>query len=443
LRAFPRSRAPAVLTPVQVTYEKLGPCQAKVHFTVPSDEFRGAVRRALNNAGRNVRMKGFRPGHVPEQVIEKQFGAQIRNDAIEHFVRQAFEQAVKENALKVVGFQRVNLEEVKILEGVDFTHEFEVSLRPEIDLGTYRGLAIESELEPAMDNEVEDALKNFRMQQSQPEPAGDAGLPIDGMALVKVEWFHDGQSVFARDGLRLSPETPTPGSDPEDFKRAMLGVKDGESREIPLVFPEEFDKAELRGKPGICRLIVSQAYKMIPPSDADVRRFFDVQDDAALKVVVRQKIEEAKREQENQRIESVLLDKLITSHEFELPQMMLDEQTNARLMQMARQLEQQGTPKEKIQEQTESQRASARESAARGMRALFLVQTIAEKEKLLVGREDMQSELATIAERNNASVEEVTEYYKKNNLFDQMAIEILERKVRKFVRENAKITEPS
>jgi trigger factor len=119
---------------VQVTVEKLGPCQAKVHFTVPGPEFHGAVRRAMADAGRNVKMKGFRPGHVPPQVIERQFGKQIRQQAIEHFVRQAFEQAVKENELKVVGFQRLDFEKVAVLEGADFVHELEVSLRPEIAL---------------------------------------------------------------------------------------------------------------------------------------------------------------------------------------------------------------------------------------------------------------------------------------------------------------------
>jgi trigger factor len=428
---------------VQVTLEKLGPCQAKVHFTVPSDEFQSVMRRAYAHAGRNVRMKGFRPGHVPEQVIEKQFGPQIRNDAIEHFVRQAFEQAVKENSLKVVGFQRVNLDDVKIVLGGDFTHAFEVSLRPEIALGEYKDVAIESELEPVMDHEVEEALKSFRAQQAQPHPAGDAGLPLDGMALVKVEWLHDGKTVLSRDGLRLSPESPTPGTDPEEFKQTMLGVKDGETRELPMVFPEEFDQADLRGKPGLCRLSVSQAFRMVPPTDEEVWRFFDVKDAAALQTTVRDKIEEAKREQENQRIEGALLEKLLAAHEFELPAMMLDEQTSSRLSQLSKQLEQQGTPPDRIQEQVDSQRDQMREAAARGMRALFLIQAIAEKENLLVNRDDMQAELKSIAERNNSTVEEVTEYYKKNNLFDQMAIEILERKVRKFLRENAKVTQPS
>jgi trigger factor len=428
---------------VQVTVEQLGPCQAKVHFTVPGDEFQGAMRRALAHAGRNVRMKGFRPGHVPPQVIEKQFGPQIKNDAIEHFVRQAFDQAVKENSLKVVGFQRVNLEEVKILEGADFSHQFEVSLRPEIQLGEYKGLAIESELEPVMDGEVEGALKNFRMQQSHPEPAGDDGLPADGMAIAKVEWLHAGETVLSRDGLRLSPETPPPGVDPGEFRAALTGAKDGETRELAMVFPDEVEKAELRGQSGTCRVSVSQAYKMVPPGDEEVLRFFDAKDDAALKVIVREKIEEAKQEQENQRVEGALLEKLLATHEFDLPQMMVDEQTNARLAQAARQLEQQGVQKDKIAEQIEPQRDAARDAAVRGMRALFMVQTIGEKENLLVSRDDMQAELKTIAQRNDSSVEEVTEYYKKNNLFDQMALEILERKVRRFLRENAKVTVPA
>lgn len=428
---------------MQVTVEQLGHCQAKVHFTVPGDEFQGAVRRALAHAGRNVRMKGFRPGHVPAQVIEKQFGPQIKNDAIEHFVRQAFEQAVKENALKVVGFQRVNVDDVKILEGADFSHQFEVSLRPEIQLGEYKGLAIESELEPVMDGEIDAALANFRVQQSHPEPAGDEGLPADGMAIAKIEWIHAGESVLAREGLRISPQSPPPGVDADEFKTAMTGVKDGETREIPMVFPDEIEKAELRGKPGTCRVSVSQAYRMVPPGDEEVLRFFEAKDDAALKAIVREKIEEAKQEQENQRVEAALLDKLLAAHEFDLPQMMLDEQTNARLQQAARQLEQQGVPKDKIPEQVEPQRDAAREASVRGMRALFLVQTIGEKENLLVSRDDMQAELKAIAQRNDSTVEEVTEYYKKNNLFDQMALEILERKVRRFLRENAKVSVPA
>ena len=427
---------------MQVTVEKLGPCQAKVSFTVPKEEFQGAVRRALGEAGRNVRMKGFRPGHVPPQVIERQFGGEIRRGTIEDFVHKAFQQAVEQNALKVVGHPRVDLEAIQPLEGVDWSSTFEVSLRPEIQLENYKGVSIESELEQVLDPEVDSALGSLKAQQAHPEPAGDAGLPEDGLALGKVEWLSGEEVVFARDGLRLSPEQPTPGCEPGAFLKALTGAKDGEARTIPMTFPPDFDKEELRGKPGTTRITVNQAYRMVPPTDEEVRKIFGAADEKDLKVKVREKIEQAKIENEQARIERKLLEQLLQSHAIELPTVLVDQQVEARLQEVARELEAAGTPKERIPEQVETQREAARKSSEQGLKALFLVQTIAEKENLLVSRDDMKAELESIAARNQTTVEEVAEYYKKQNLFDQMAIEILERKVRRFLRESAQITEP-
>jgi trigger factor len=428
---------------VQVTVEKTGPCQARVRFTVPGSEFHGAVARAVSQAGRTMNLKGFRPGHIPPQIVEKQFGKQIRADAMQHFVQQAVDQAIKENSLKVVGFQRVNLEQITVLEGADFTQQVEISLRPEITLGTYKGIALESELEPVTAREVEDAIANLKLQRSQPEPAGEEGLPADGMALAKVEWLSGSETVLSRDGIRLSPRTPPPGVEAAAFEKALTGAKDGETRECALTFPPEFDREDLRGKPGLCRVSVTQAYRMIPPTDQEIRELVGAADEAGLKTIVREKIGEAKLEREQQRLEGLLVDKLLEKHEFELPQMMVDEQTQARLNQLAQQMAQQNVPQDKIQAQLESQKDNAREAARKGCRALFLMQAVAEAEKLLVTQDDMKAEVQTIAARNNAKPEEVVEYYQKNGLLDQMAIELLERKVRRFLRENAVVKEPS
>lgn len=428
---------------MQVTLERTGPCQAKIHFTVPHDEWKATFRQGLQHISQNAQMKGFRPGKVPPQILEKQFGSQVRNDAIEYFVRKAYEQAVGENELKIVGFQRVNLDEVKILENVDWKQSFEVSLRPEITLGDYKGIEIESELEPVMDQEVENAIQNLKGQQSRPEPVGDAGLPADGMAVVDVEWILDGKTVLKRENLRVAPKTPSPGVEAAAFELALTGVKDGDTREIAMVMPQEIEPAEMRGKAATTRISVKQAFRMIPPTDEDIRKIFGAADDAALRKTVAEKIGEAKVEQENTRIEGAILEKLLASHTIELPSMMVDEQQRARLEQMKAQMKQQGAPEERANEEAEKQKDAAREAAEKGLRALFLIQTIGEKEKQLVTREDVEAELQRIAERNRAKVEEVRDYYQKNKLFDQMAVEILERKVRRFLRENAKVSTPS
>lgn len=428
---------------MEVTVETVGPCQAKIRFTVPGTEFQGTMKRALQNAGKNANMKGFRPGHVPPQIIQKHYGQQIKNETIEHFVRQAYEQAVKEKALKVVGFQRVNVDEIQILEGTDFSHAFELSLRPEITLANYKGMTIESELEPVLEQEVDAAVENVERQQAHPEPAGDDGLPADGMALAKIEWLAGEENVLTRDGLRISPQSPTPGTDPAEFEKILTGAKDGDVREVPMTFPPDYEKEALRGKTGVTRVTIGQAYKLVPPTQAELFKLLNVTDEAALKKLVREKLGEAKSVQEHGRIENVILETIVKSHTFDVPKMMVDEQTNARLAQLKQQMTQQGASAEAAEKQAESQRENARTASERGVRTLFLMQAIAEKENLLVTREDMQAEVQAIAERNNAKVEEVVKYYQEKNLFDQMAVEVLERKVRKFLRESAQIKEPS
>jgi len=428
---------------VQVTVEKTGPCQAKVLFTVPGSTFQKAVKDALTNAGKNLNLKGFRPGHVPPQIVEKQYGKQIRTEAMQHFVNEAMNKAIQDNGLKVVGFQQVHLETLTVLDGADFSHHIEISLRPEITLKSYKGVKVESQLAPVIDEEIKNAIENLRQQQSVPEPAGTAGLPENGVAIAKIEWVVDGNSILSRENIRISPQQPIPGCDAAAFAKALRGATDGASCEVPLTIPQEFDKEELRGKSGTCKITVQQAYALKSPNDEDLQKMVGAKDSADMQRIVREKIGEAKQQQEDQRQEAAILDALLSTHEFELPEMMVEQQTQARLGQYAQQLQQSGAPADVIQKQVETQRGAASEASRKGVRALFLMQAIAEAEKLLVSQDDMRNEIMSIAQRNQAKPQDVADHFQKNNLFDQLAIELLERKVRKFLRENASVTTPS
>lgn len=428
---------------MQVTVEKTGPCQAKVLFTVPGSTFQKAVKDALTNAGKNLNLKGFRPGHVPPQIVEKQYGKQIRTEAMQHFVNEAMNKAIQDNGLKVVGFQQVHLETLTVLDGADFSHHIEISLRPEITLKSYKGVKVESQLAPVIDEEIKNAIENLRQQQSVPEPAGAGGLPENGVAIAKVEWVVDGNSILSRENIRISPQQPIPGCDAAAFAKALRGATDGASCEVPLTIPQEFDKEELRGKSGTCKITVQQAYALKSPNDEDLQKMVGAKDSADMQRIVREKIGEAKQQQEDQRQEAAILDALLSTHEFELPEMMVEQQTQARLGQYAQQLQQSGAPADVIQKQVETQRGAASEASRKGVRALFLMQAIAEAEKLLVSQDDMRNEIMSIAQRNQAKPQDVADHFQKNNLFDQLAIELLERKVRKFLRENASVTTPS
>ena len=133
------------------------------------------------------------------------------------------------------------------------------------------------------------------------------------------------------------------------------------------------------------------------------------------------------------------MEKLIEQHPMPLPESLLEAQIQARQAQARQQLEQSGVSAEEAQRQIEADQPSTRQAAEKSLRALFLVERIGEQEQLSVSQQDLVNELRQIALRNRAKFDEVRDYYQKNNLLQQLSVELLERKVRGFLREHARV----
>ena len=427
---------------MEVTVEQNETNVAKVQFTVPKADFDKAYRQGIQQMRQRARLKGFRPGKAPVQLIEKHHGAEIKDDVKQHFLRQAYSQAVEDNSLKPMAHPRIQKDETDLNDDGSFGMEFEISLRPEVTLSEYQGMEIESELEPVTSDNVEEALEEFRRQQSRTEEA-EGGIQEDGLALCTVQFLHGEDEVFRREGLRLSPQTAPPGVDGDAFKEALVGKNAGDRVELDMTLPDTLPDEEKRGQAGQCVIDISQAFNMVPPSDEELCELLDVEDTDALRAKVQESLEESAQNREDNRIETALLDRLIEACDAQLPEPVLEEQTQTRLQSLAQRLGQSGMPQEEIDKELESQKDTARDEAHKGLKALLVVETLGEKEDLMVTQEDLQEELQSIAERNQTSLDEVRKYYSENNLGQQMAIELLERKVRKYLRENAKVTQPS
>jgi trigger factor len=429
--------------PVEISVEKTGPCAANVTVTVPAEEFDGAYRNGLKSAASHIKMKGFRPGKVPPQVVERQHGPAVRAEVIEGFVRDGFERAVQENNLRPLGSPRVPRDSFSLEDDGSFKLDFEVQLKPEFPLPDYKDQTIESELAPVLDQELEATLDDLRRQHSSPEPAGDEGLIAGGMALCDLQWMHGEEVVLERSGLRLGLDAPPPGVDPEVWEKAFEGKQDGEQTEVAMTLPDTLESEAARGQQGICRVSVKEAFRMVPPTDEQVRALLGLEQDGDIEATLRKRIGDAKREAEESRVESALLERLIEATEMDLPETLVEEQLAGREHEMTHQMEEQGMDEKKIKESIESHRVEARAQVAKGLKALFLVESLAEAEDLLVTGPELRTEFKDIASRNQASVEEVTKYYEEHNLVQQMAVEVLERKVRRFLRESATIQDPS
>ena len=433
---------PIQAIPVDITIDKTDATVAKVQFTVPAEDFAKAYNRGLSQARNQSRMKGFRPGKVPMKMVESQHGQEIKDDIKQHFLRQAYSQAVEENSLKPIAHPRIQKDDTELAEDGSFGMEFEISLRPEINLPDYKGLTIDSELEPVQDSDIDSALEEVKRQQSRTEDATD-GINEDGIVLCNVKFMHGEDEVFNREGLRLSPTTAPPGVDGDKFKELLVGTKNGETIEIAMTLPDTLEDESKRGQEGVCQIEVTQAFNMVPPTTEEICELLQVDDEAGLREKVRESLGQAATDRENNRVETVLLDQLIDSCDIALPGPVLEEQTQNRLQAVANRLSQTGVTPDEIEKELEEQKETARDDAAKGLKALLIVETLGEKEDLMVTQDDIEAELASIAARNQSTVEDVRKYYGENNLGQQMAIELLERKVRGFLRENAEVKPPA
>jgi trigger factor len=425
---------------LSIEVSRTGPCAAKVRMRVTDDEFRRSRLAGLKNVAQRTQLKGFRPGKVPPQMVEKHFGTEVDREVIQHFLQDAFDRAIAEGGFRPAASPRVDLETLARHEGEDFEHEFQILLRPEFELGEVEGLEVESQPVGVSDEELDMALGEIRRDLSHPEPAGDEGLPADGVAVCRVDflWNAD-EPILSREGIRLSPKTPLRGLDPAEFEASMSGIRPGDRREFPFTFPPDFPHEAARGATGTARLTIDQAWRILPPSAAELLERFGAADEAALRETVRARILERKNELEERRIESALIERLIQAHPMDLPEPLVEDQARAKVAELRAALEGQGVPVAEMEKRLEEEHARSREAASRALRAIYLFEEIAKKKDLLVTAKDIEAELDAIAVRNQVGRDEVRKYYREKGLLQELALELLERKVRSWLRERADI----
>ena len=426
---------------LDVEVEHTGPCTAKISLRVTPEEFQKNRRVALQTMAKRTRMKGFRPGKAPMAILEREYGEAINKDVIQHLLNHGFDHAVRSNELRPAMQPRVDIDAIEATPEEGLTHEFEVFLRPTVELGEVKGLSVEGQSTHVEDDEIQHAIEDLRRQQSRPEPADEEGLPEDGMAVARIAYQVDGQDepALEREGVRLSPQAPPPGVEAEAFQKELTGSKEGDLHSFKLTIPDDFPEEDARGKDATCVIEVKEAFKIRQASDEELCELLEVENFEDFQAKVRERMEISKKDQEQHRIENELLEKLLTDHPMELPGPLVEQQTEARLGELQKNLEQQGLEGEELEKRLESERDEARNTSEKALRAIYLIEEIAKTHELRVDAPDFQAEFESIAERNGVPLEEVRKYYQEENLFQQLAMELLERKVRSFLRESADI----
>ncbi len=420
-----------------------GPCRKTLSIKIPAEKIREHLDSAFQEASKQAQLKGFRPGKVPRQVLEKRYGDSIRAEAKESLINKSYESACDEHGLKVVGRPELEgLDEAPLNQESGMEFQIHVEVRPEIELGEVTGIEIKAEDSAVNDEDIEKALDQIADQKKTLNTVEE---PVDEGDFVKVDLKFEnaaGEVVQERDGVQLNTNIPVAGTDQEIFAKKLQGTEKGSKFDIELTFPENFEVEAVRGEKGKVTIEVHEVLRVqAAPIDDALAKDFDFESLEAMRAELRERIGEEKIKNEEKRQEDLIIETILNDHPFVLPKSLLANEIEHRSQGLKQRMQNAKVAEEDMEKHLESAKPEIEKDSERGVRQYFLLDTIARKEKIFVTENDVDVELRNIAAQNNVSPDEVREHYEKNNLVTDLRLSLMERKVREYLREKAKITD--
>ena len=419
--------------------EKLEKSMVALTVEVGAADFEAAVEKAYKKQRGQIRVPGFRPGKAPRKMIEAMFGAQVfYEEAVNIALPDAYEEAVKEQDLQVVGYPQVELLDVG-KEG--FSFKATVAVFPEMTLGQYKGLEAPKAEAKVTDEDVDARLKEMAERNSRMVSV-DRAVEKGDIANINFEGFLDGEPFDGGKGedhdLEIGSGSFVPG-----FEDQLIGMKAEEERDINITFPEDYH-ADLAGKAVVFHVKVNAVkVKEVPAIDDEFAKDvseFDTLDE--LKADVRGKITAEREEAAGRAFEDILMGKVADGLTGEIPDAMVEAQAQRFVDNFRMQIQSQGLPFDKYLEMTnmdvDSLLEQAKEPAARQVKMDLAVGAIIKAEGLEATDEDVDAEYEKMAKQYGMEAEEIKKYMDAEVIREQ----VLRDKAIRVVVDSAVAVEP-
>ena len=410
--------------------EKLEKNMAKLTIEVSPEELEGALQHAYLKNRKQITIPGFRKGKVPRQIIEKMYGPSFfYEDAVNELIPSAYEKAVDECELELVSRPEVSI--VQIEKGKPFIFTAEVAVKPEVELGQYKGIEVEKQDTAATDEEVDKEIDKERESNSRSITVEDRPVQDGDMTVIDFEGFVDGTPFEGGKGTDY-PLTIGSGAFIPGFEEQLIGAEIGKETEVNVSFPEDYHAKDMAGKPAVFKCTVKEIkVKELPELDDDFAQ--DVSDFDTLeeyKADVRKKIEERKAASAKAKKEDAVIEKIIEGAKMEIPDAMVKTQAEQGVDEFAQRLQMQGMSIEQYLQymggSIDAMVEQYKPQALKRIQSRLVLEAVVAAENLEVSDEELEAEYSRMAEQYKMEVEKLKELFSdadKKNIREDLAIQ--------------------
>lgn len=425
---------------MSVQVEKLEHNMAKLTIEVSADELEKALDSVYRKEKHRISIPGFRKGKVPRAMVEKMYGAEIfYEDAANNLMQQTYPSAVGESGVDIVS--RPTVDVVQIEKGQPFIYTAEVAVKPEVTLGKYMGITVTKVDTDVTDEEVDEALERERSNNARTITVTDRPAEMGDIVLIDFEGFMDGEAFEGGKGEKHSLELGS-HSFIDTFEDQLVGRSVGDDVDVNVTFPEQYQAAELAGKPALFKVKIHEIRtKELPELDdefaQDVSEFDTLAEykESLRKDLQEQKENEAKRTREDEAIR-----KIIDGAQMDIPEAMIDFQCENMLDEFAQQIIQSGLTIEQYMQisgvTVDDLKEQARPEAVARIQSSLVLEQIAKEENIEVTDADVDAEVEKMASAYGMEADKLRERMGEEEK-KSMKRDIAITKAAAFVMDNA------
>lgn len=420
------------------TVEKVDKNVVSFEFTVSADEFEKGVEKAYRKNVGKINIQGFRKGKAPRKIIERYYGAEIfYEDAVNIVLPDAYDNAVKENNIFPVDQPEIDIKG-EIEKGKDITFTAKVTVKPEFELGEYKGVKAQKVTSRVLKKDIEAELEKKREMNSRMVPVEDRPVEKDDVANIDFEGFCDGVPFDGGKGegfdLTIGSGQFIPG-----FEEQLIGKNIGDEVDVNVTFPEEYHAEELKGKPALFKVkINSIKVKELPELDdefaKDVSEFDTLED---LKKDIKENLSKAGKENAAHKTEENVINAVCDATEIDIPDAMINSQIDKMLRDFDMNMRYQGLNLEQYLKYTgmtvDKMREQFKDDAAKNVKTSLVLEKICEAEGIDASEDEINKEYESMAESNGMKIEDIKKYVSEDDVKET----IKARNTIKFLVDNA------
>ncbi len=425
----------------------ISPTRKQIDVEIEAAAVRSVYDRISDNYAKGASVPGFRPGHAPRAVVRTRFKDQIRTEVLRELLPEAVQKAVEEHKLEPLGEPELNLENSEGLDQLGqqpISFNVSVEVLPEIKLGKYKGLEVTRSTRPVNDGDVDRVIESLREGSATLEPVEDRGAQLNDIVTAS---FH-GTLLNEQDAepIKVEDVDVVLGGEGvvQEITDQLAGARPDDEKTFTVNYPADFNAKGLAGKEVAYTVKVSAVrIKELPDLDDEWAQSLgdEIGSLAQLRTKIREDLEQQVKNEAENKMRGALIRQLVDAHEFELPERLVEHQTEHRLESVVRDMIGQGIDPRNPELQWDKARESLKEQASYDLRSSLLLEHIAGEEKIEVSDQEVDDEINAIAEGSKQSADQVRAILTKQGGERSIAGRLRNRKALDLLVENSRVTD--